>query len=145
MRIIVISFILVMICLCSSCIMVPKVDRSNEPKCKLVTKKLTVDTKKADFRKLSDWRGGGGGGGDARAAIVVLAGIGIVYSTSAIISGSIMVTGNTIHWIEQEGTCDDGVIKETIDNLHSSLQSAGVWIATSAEEIADWFKFKEEN
>jgi len=55
-----------------------------------------------------------------------------------------MITGNAIHWIEQEGTCDDGVIKKAIDNLFDSLDSMGGWIVNSTEDILKWLRVKQE-
>jgi hypothetical protein len=39
-----------------------------------------------------------------------LAGVVVVTAGSAIISGSIVLTGNTIHWLEYQGTCSDGYL-----------------------------------
>jgi len=33
-----------------------------------------------------------------------------VFAGSAIISGSIVLTANTIHWLEYQGTCSDGYL-----------------------------------
>lgn len=33
-----------------------------------------------------------------------------VFAGSAIISGSIVLTANTVHWLEYQGTCSDGYL-----------------------------------
>jgi len=121
----------------NSCVAVPKVDDSQKPKCELATKKLTLETNVGNVDNL--------GGGDPRGLVIVLAGAGIVYSVSAIVSGSIMLTGNTINWIEQEGTCEDGVIKKAIDNLSNSLSSLAGWFVTSRHDILNWLTLKNAN
>ena len=35
-----------------------------------------------------------------------------VASTSYIVSGSIVVVGNTVHWIEKQGRCEDRFMRE---------------------------------
>lgn len=114
--------ILILSCFVSGCVMVPKVDTSHAPQCELVTKKLTVTTKTAGIDHiLNDDRPNQ----DPRAVVVILTGTGIVYSVSAIVSGSIMIAGNTIHWIEQEGTCEDGMVASAISSLSGSMKSIG--------------------
>jgi hypothetical protein len=34
----------------------------------------------------------------------------VVSAGSAVISGSIVLTGNTVHWLEYQGTCSDGYL-----------------------------------
>jgi len=41
-----------------------------------------------------------------------LAGVIVVTAGSAIISGSIVITGNTLHWLEYQGTCSDGYLSK---------------------------------
>ena len=49
--------------------------------------------------------------GDCAAA--ALASVVVVTAGSAIISGSIVLTGNTIHWLEYQGRCSDGYLAKT--------------------------------
>jgi hypothetical protein len=125
----------IIIMLLNSCIAVPKVADNQEPRCELITKELTLETIKAEGFKPS--------GGSEGAAYVLLA-IGAVYSATVIVSGSIMLTGNAVHWIEQEGTCDDGVIKEAINDMSNSLASFSGWFVDSAQDILDWLGIEKE-
>ena len=45
-------------------------------------------------------------------AVGALAGVIVVTAGSAVISGSIVVTGNTLHWLEYQGTCSDGYLSK---------------------------------
>ncbi len=38
--------------------------------------------------------------------VVLLAGAGVVTAVSAVVSGSIVVTGNIVYWLEKQGRCD---------------------------------------
>ena len=53
---------------------------------------------------------------------IVLAGVAAISAGSAIVSGSIVLTGNTIHWLEYQGTCSDGYLNKVkqafLDSLH---------------------------
>jgi hypothetical protein len=39
----------------------------------------------------------------------LLAGLGIVAAASAVISGSVVVVGNTVYWLEKQGRCPGGL------------------------------------
>lgn len=86
--------------LLTSCTYVPKIvhDPDNR-RCELGTKKRTLKLNEAglyNFHNCPD--------------CLIVAGL---YSTaSAIISGSIVLIGNTVHWLEKQAKCDEELIKE---------------------------------
>jgi hypothetical protein len=53
--------------------------------------------------------------------LAVLAAASAVSITTFLVSGSIVLIGNTFHWLEKEGSCDDGFIKIQIDNFFQFL------------------------
>ena len=59
--------------------------------------------------------------------------------TSFIVSGSIVVVGNTIHWVEEQGMCDDSMTQEAIRALVDSTKSAGGTMVRSGKEVVQWF------
>ncbi len=124
----------------SSCVVYPKVNPGQSSKCILVTKELTIDIAKVEKLAFSS----GGGKGELGAMVLILAGSAVAASTSLIVSGSIMVTGNTLHWLEEEGTCKKGIIREAVVDLSDSLVSAGGWVVNSTEELLNWVSQKEE-
>lgn len=67
-----------------------------------------------DYKEMSPAACNGGG---AEAAAVCFAALGIVIPAgSLVVSGSIVLTGNTLHWLEYHGTCDDGLLWSFIEN-----------------------------
>ena len=123
----------------SGCIMVPKTHEFQEPKCELITKKLTVDVMIAERKgiKITDET-------DPRGIIILPFIFVYLFTPSAIVSGSIVAVGNTVHWIEQEGTCDDGKIRNAVADLSGSLVSMGGQVITSSKQLMDWLMFWKE-
>ena len=119
----------------SGCIMVPKTHEFQEPRCKLITKELTVTLKDLDFSNANMNPVGLFGLPFALAAL---------FTASVVVSGSIVVAGNSIHWIEQEGTCDDGKIRNAVADLSDSLVSMGGQVMTSSKQLIDWLMFWKE-
>ena len=123
----------------SGCIMVPKTHEFQEPKCELITKKLTVDVMIAERKgtKITDET-------DPRGIIILPFIFVYLFTPSVIVSGSIVAVGNTVHWIEQEGTCDDGKIRNAVADLSGSLVSMGGQVITSSKQLMDWLMFWKE-
>ena len=120
-RIRIIIFSLAFLPFLQTCLFVPAVSEKQTRRCHLVTRKLELDTKSINSRSSTI--------DDINMAISYISSSAIIAPTSLIISGSIVIVGNTIHWIEQEGTCSDGLIRNAIQKLASSLSSAGRWLA----------------
>jgi hypothetical protein len=47
-----------------------------------------------------------------------------VFAGSAIISGSIVLTNNTVHWLEYQGTCDDSFLNTTKQRFLDSFNKS---------------------
>lgn len=129
-----------LICFLSGCIMVPKTHEFQQPRCELITKKLTVTVKDLDLTQ-------------ARHSNVNMNPVGLLglpfalaflFTASVVVSGSIVVAGNSIHWIEQEGTCDDGKIRNAVADLTDSIMSVGGQVITSSKQLVDWLMFWKE-
>jgi hypothetical protein len=56
---------------------------------------------------------------NAECLLFTLIGVPVIAATSFIVSGSIVVIGNTLHWIEKQGTCDDSATQSIINNISS--------------------------
>ncbi len=52
-----------------------------------------------------------------------LAGYGYVVVADAIVAGSIVLIGNTVHWLEYQGTCSDGYLAAAKQKFLDSLAS----------------------
>lgn len=60
--------------------------------------------------------------------------------TSGIVSGSIVVVGNTIHWVEEQGRCEDSLTRTTISALPATTLEAGGRVIQSGTDLIDWFQ-----
>jgi hypothetical protein len=79
----------------SACIVVPVVDRRAEVPCDLATRQITLDVQQIAAL--------GGCRGDECLAQLVVGGF--VFATSLVVSGSVAIVGNTMHWIERVRKC----------------------------------------
>lgn len=103
-------FSLILLLFLSACVYVPVVQDAppEEAACKTLTKDLSLETR--------DFEGGGlnqGCNRNQECLNALLMTATVVTAGSAIISGSIVLTGKTIHWLEYQGTCSDGYLAKT--------------------------------
>ena len=89
-----------------SCAFVPTIDREQRyaDKCNMYTKRMTLTTVPLNNINCS--------GQDADACLLVWA-IG-APATTFVVSGSVVLVGNTLHWVEFQGTCEDGAVAEYV-------------------------------
>ena len=81
----------------SWCFFVPNIDENKNENCVLITKKMTIENR-GEFPQ----------GCNDECLLIALG----VATTSYIVSGSIAVVGNTVHWIEKKERCEDSYILE---------------------------------
>ena len=81
----------------SGCFYVPKIEENKNENCELVTKRMTIENL-GEFPQ----------GCNDECLLVALG----VATTSYIVSGSIAVVGNTVHWIEKQGRWEDRFMRE---------------------------------
>jgi predicted ABC-type transport system involved in lysophospholipase L1 biosynthesis ATPase subunit len=96
----------------ASCVFIPAVS-PEQPTCILHTKKLVLKT--------SESKGALGARCTGEACLVILGAASAVALSTLIVSGSIVLVGNTVHWLEKEGTCDDGYIKIKIEEFYKLI------------------------
>ncbi len=86
----------VLACALSACIAVPVVDNEpNTASCKTVTRSMSLKTVQVGANCHDEY---------------CLAAVLTISAGSVLISGSIVLTGNTVHWLEYQGTCSDGYL-----------------------------------
>ncbi|RKZ91879.1 MAG: hypothetical protein DRR19_05970 [Candidatus Parabeggiatoa sp. nov. 1] len=102
---ILISFIL------TSCAITPKMATDiDDKRCNLITKKLELEMSEPLSLNCS------------LNEIVLCLGIGALFTaTTGIISGSIVLVGNTIHWLEKPGKCNDSFINTYVTKHNQFL------------------------
>jgi hypothetical protein len=79
----------------SGCLVLPKVDMNQPVPCPLVTREVTLDT--VQLGRISHCYGD--------ACLLQLTAGTVVFAASALVSGSVALVGNTIHWIERTSKC----------------------------------------
>ena len=102
------------ITLMSSCAFVPEVSNTQKhyAECPMLTKKLTLNITKAEGEICDD-------DDDLEACLLF---IGVVLPVgSLIVSGSLVLAGNTLHWLEYEASCENGIVLKNYNKLRSNL------------------------
>ena len=102
---------LAVLTLCQACIVFPKVDESAEPICDLVTRQLTLDMASANLDNVSCE--------EEACAVVLIA----PFVVSSLVSGSVYIVGNTVHWLEEQGRCDESLVRQTLSRMKGALRS----------------------
>ena len=118
----------------SSCI-VPETNPNKNYDCQLVTNECSLEVKGLDNGATRSCL-------DAECVLaiiaIVTAGVITVSAGSLIVSGSVVVVGNTVHWLEQQGFCDDSITQKTVDGFVSRLKGAGGYLISTSKDMSDW-------
>lgn len=95
----------------SACVVVPTIDKNiaQESSCQTFTKRMTLKSVNLGSA------GCGGSVGECLAAYLAIG------AGSALVSGSIVLTGSTIHWLEYQGRCSDGYLHVAKQQFLDSL------------------------
>ncbi len=105
--------IVAMAFLLSSCVTVTPIETSDADnhRCQLSTKKLSLKT-----------IGHRSGISCHNSGCLAALGVSALYTVStAVISGSIVLIGNSVHWLEKQGKCDDGLLSFSVEEHNSPL------------------------
>ncbi len=73
-------------------------------------------------------------------ALVVALSLVAIPVTSFIVSGSIVVVGNTVHWLEEQGSCEESMTQEAVSTLIESTESVGGMVVQTGEEFVSIVK-----
>jgi|GEM_PF-2971455 len=97
--------------LISGCAFVPELaeDQAYFEDCKTRTKSLSLAAKKLDKASC--------GNNDIRTCLF-LKGV-FIPASSLIVSGSLVLAGNTLHWLEYHGSCENGVVMKNYKKIKS--------------------------
>ena len=138
-------FALIFACLLTSSCFVPETKPNQNYDCQLVTKEWSLEVKGYDNSDTVLIEGLSGATRSCQDAECVLANIAIVTAGvitvsagSFIVSGSVVVVGNTLHWLEQQGFCDDSITQKTVDGFVSRLKGAGGYLISTSKDMSDW-------
>ena len=118
---------------------VPESKPNQNYDCQLVTKEWSLEVKGIDnsdsvvIEGLSDATRG------CQDAECVLGNLAIVSAGSLIVSGSVVVVGNTVHWLEQQGSCDGSITQKSVNGFVSGLKGAGGYLVSTSSDMVNWF------
>ena len=87
--------VIVAVALLQGCVVVPRTTESYDEQCNLYTRQMTLDT--AYIGAIGHCHG--------RDCAYALAALGVVAAASAVVSGTIMIAGNVVYWVEKQGKC----------------------------------------
>jgi len=103
--------IVIILSFLTACVAVPGIieKKSYNDECELLTKKMHINVKAPPLGVFSDIT-------EhpiltTEAGLIVLAASSIPFSASLVVSGSIVLTGNTLHWLERYGRCHTDVVE----------------------------------
>lgn len=120
------------------CVYLPRtVESEEDQKCNLITRKLVIE-------RSDDLSAGALIGCYDVACIYVIAGALAVPTATYIVSGSVAVAGNSIHWLEREGRCDDGSIRKGMESFYMYVAALGGKIVNSGREILFWIGLESD-
>ncbi len=90
--------------LLAGCVYLPRTTAHYDPQCQVVNKRIELEP--VQLAAI------GGCSNAGCAALLVAAGVTAV--ASAVVSGSVMVVGNAVHWLERQGQCRFASPKEDL-------------------------------
>jgi hypothetical protein len=95
----------------TSCVWLPTTAKKDPYKesCELFTKQLVLNYNNPITKTLTRLPGGQCQGDACLGELIIIAAIPV---GTAIVSGSIVVVGNTIHWLEYQGRCDESFVSQ---------------------------------
>ena len=86
----------------SSCAFYPKKIEYYDDQCNIIAKKMVLETEEM---KVTPCSGSNSNDPDGKICLAYVGGIITLSAASAIVSGSLVVVGNTVYWLEKEGRC----------------------------------------
>ena len=108
-----ISILIFIVSQLSACAVYPAIDNEAENTCDVFTRQLTLDITDVDVNVCGNINNG--------SSILVCLGVsGAFFVTSAVVSGSVVVVGNTVNFLEQQGRCDDSYLRRKVEE-HAEL------------------------
>jgi hypothetical protein len=109
-------------------------------RCQLVTNKLTLTLSEQGSDALIGALEPPHGCQKPECLLIIPLGVVAASATSIIVSGSIVVVGNTIHWVEKQGRCENSVTQTVVRGLVDSIKAIGGKTIQSTTDLITWFK-----
>ena len=137
-----VPFLLILF-LVQNCIVIPKTVSEEDQDCLLVTKSMTIDyytSPELIDEAVDEMINAISSDCNEPECLLLFAPLIAISVGSFILSGSIVVVGNTIHWIEEQGRCDDSITRQTLGGLINSAKGLGGAVIKTGMELIEWFQ-----
>ncbi len=66
-----------------------------------------------------------------------------VPAASLIVSGSVSVIGNVVHWVEKQGRCEDSTVRTFTSSINDGIVAAGGIVVDTSAALMNWLLQKE--
>ena len=128
-----------------SCLVIPKTEYSSVSNCELITKSWTVEFhgigSNNECYGCDDFvRGVIECGSEVEECVAILTTVSLGWT---VIAGSIVVVGNTVHWLEKQGNCEDSLVKSSINKLYSYTLDLGGLVINSSSDFINYLSEKD--
>ena len=138
-------FILIQSLIFGSCLVLPKAEKASVKNCELETKSWTLEVHEIGLNNecygCGDFvRGILECGGEVEECVAIVATVSLGWT---VIAGSVVVVGNTVHWLEKQGSCEDSLVKSSINKLYSSTIDLGGLVINTSSDFVNYLNGKE--
>ena len=125
-----------------SCLVLPKTENVSNEKCKLVTKSWTLKVHELGKQNNCDVRCGDFVKGVVECSkgedcIKMIAVVSVGWT---VVAASVVGVGNTVHWIEKQGSCEEKTLRNSINRLYSTTVDVGGFVIETGNDFVDLFK-----
>jgi len=125
-----------------SCLVLPKTENGSNEKCKLVTKSWTLEVHELGKQNSCDAKCGDFVKGVVECSkgedcIKMIAVVSVGWT---VVAASVVGVGNTVHWIEKQGRCEEKTLRNSINRLYSTTVDVGGFVLETGNDFVDLFK-----
>ena len=125
-----------------SCLVLPKTENVSNEKCKLVTKSWTLEVHELGKHSNCDTNCGEFVRGivDCSTSEDCIKMIAVVSVGWTVVAASVVGVGNTVHWIEKQGRCEESTVRHSINQLYEKTDDVGGFVLETGNDFVDLFK-----
>ena len=125
-----------------SCLVIPKTENSSDQKCMLVTKSWTFEVHELGKRNNCDAKCGDFVKGVVECSkgedcIKMIAVVSVGWT---VVTASVVGVGNTVHWIEKQGRCEESTVRNSKNLLYSKTVDVGGFVLDTGQDFVDLFR-----
>jgi len=66
--------------------------------------------------------------------------IAVVSVGWTVVAASVVGLGNTVHWIEKQGRCEENTVRNSINRLYTTTVDVGGFVLETGNDFVDLFK-----